>query len=86
MTLVCDTAIRDWCQRAEDLLNDHAARRRAMDEREEVEPPYTPTEEEIAAACREIQAGWTPEEEGRRRAKVVPWAVPQCRYRREMVE
>jgi hypothetical protein len=33
-------------------------------------PNAEPTPEEIAAACREIQSGWSPEEEERRR--VIP--------------
>lgn len=31
-------------------------------------PHYVPTPDEIAAVCREIQAGWTADEELRRRA------------------
>lgn len=87
--IVCDSAIRDWCQRADKLI---ARGNRGILKGDDGVTPgvdracYLPTPEEIRAACREIQSEWTEEEEDRRRAKQVPWAVPTCRYRREMVE
>ena len=39
-----------------------------------------PTPAEIAALCREIQAGWTPEVRDRRRVckgNAIPWTVPE---------
>lgn len=44
---------------------------------------YEPTEAEIAAACLEIQSGWTEYEEGRRRWKFRGRVIEDCarRYR-----
>lgn len=83
------TAIESWCERADDLVA--RGNRGTVKGDDGVTPGvdracYLPTPEEIAAACERIRAEWSPEEEQSRRAKVVPWAVPTCRYRREMVE
>ena len=87
--IVCDSVISDWCSQADKLI---ARGNRGIVKGDDGVTPgvdkacYLPTPEEIAAACREIRAEWSEEEEERRRAKHVPWAVPQCKYRRDAVE
>lgn len=45
---------------------------------------YVPTEAEIAAACRAIQATWSPAEKERRRVdKPEPWSLPECQPTRQ---
>jgi hypothetical protein len=49
---------------------------------------YLPTEEEIAAACQEVQATWNRREERRRRAWAIPppMMVPEVEGSGELVE
>ena len=54
-------------------------------------PKYLPTQKEIRKVCAEIQAGWSPEEEERRRAykteDFTGWRVPKlvCRGLKEAI-